>query len=88
MVSVSAVSECSELAVSAGLVSSCPLWAGEEALLLVSPSASSSGSLGEVWMENVYSESGASVISSFSCGSFVDFSVSCSDWIDLSIWPS
>lgn len=38
-----------------------------------------------VLMENVNSEPGRAVISSFSCGSFVDSSVFRSNWIDLSI---
>ena len=92
VVSVPAVSEGSELAVSAGLVSSeasrCPPRIGEEGLVSLFPSASSDGWLGVCSTENVYSGPGSAVTSSFSCGSFVDLSVFCSDWIDLSISAS
>jgi hypothetical protein len=85
VVSVPAVSEGSELA---GLVSSeasrCPPRTGEVALVSLFPSASSDGRLGACSTENVYSGPGSAVTSSFSCG-FVDLSVLCSDWIDLSI---
>lgn len=91
VVSVSAWSDGSELAASAGRVSSasrCPPRTGEEALVSLFPSFSAGGWLGVVLTENVYSESGSAVISSSSCGSFVDCSVFRSDWIDLSISTS
>lgn len=87
VLSVSAWSDVSELAASAGRVfsaSRCSPRTGEVALVSLFPS--SGVWLGVVFLtENVYSESGSAVISASSCGSFADCSVSRSDWIDLSI---